>query len=253
MAPGSHPAERGTVATAWRIGLRAARANLVPGLVLQAAALAVVIAYYQSPGFHALLQHVADWQHRGGIVFTMLMRVVFNGLIPALFCALLPGLRMPRPGAALIFGMVWWAFMGANTHVFYNLQAWLWGDDVNLATVLCKTATDMLIYSPCYASPLVAAAHMWQDLNYSHRAWLRQFGAGWYRRVVLPNQVPGWTFWTPGVLILYSLPTDLQLPMSALLGCFWSLMCLQIARRTPQGGGTNRLELWESAPAAEQA
>ena len=49
----------------------------------------------------------------------------------------------------------------------------------------------------------------------------------------MPNQVPGWTFWAPGVLILYSLPTDLQMPMSALLGCFWSLMCLQIALRTP--------------------
>ena len=73
------------------------------------------------PAFHELLQHVADWQDRYGIVFTMLMRVVFNGLIPAIFCALIPGLRMRRPGAALVFGMVWWAFMGANTHVFYHL------------------------------------------------------------------------------------------------------------------------------------
>jgi hypothetical protein len=224
MAAGSTP---------WQIGVRAARANLVPGLVLQVAAAALVAAYYLSPGFHERLQHVADWQDRYGIVSTMLMRVVFNALIPAAFCALIPGLHMRRPGAALVFGMVWWAFMGANTHVFYNFQAWLWGSEAGVATVLLKTATDMLIYSPFYASPIVAIAHLWQDQNYAWRATRLQLGPGWYRRVVLPNMVPGWTFWTPGVLILYSLPTDLQMPMSALLGCFWSLMCLQIALRTP--------------------
>ena len=50
MAAGSTP---------WQIGVHAARANLAPGLVLQAAAAACVAAYYLSPGFHELLQHVA--------------------------------------------------------------------------------------------------------------------------------------------------------------------------------------------------
>ena len=220
-------------ATPWQIGVRAARANLIPGLVLQIAAGVFVVAYYRSAAFHDLLQHVADEQNRYGIVFTMLTRVVFNGIVPAAFCALVPGLRVRRPGAALLFGMAWWGFMGANTHVFYALQARLWGADASPATVLLKTATDMLVYSPFYASPIVAVAHLWQDQNYSFSATRLQLGSGWYRRVVLPNQVPGWTFWAPCLLVLYALPTALQMPMSALLGCFWSLMCLQIALRTP--------------------
>ena len=220
-------------ATPWQIGVRAARANLVPGLVLQAIAVAVVVAYYRSAVFHGMLQHVADWQDRYGIGFTMGMRTVFNGIVPAFFCALVPGLRVRRPWAALVFGMVWWGFMGANVHVFYALQARLWGAEAGVATVLLKTATDMLIYSPFYASIITAVAHLWQDQNYSWRATRLQLGPGWYRRIVLPNQVPGWTFWAPSVMVLYSLPTALQMPMSALLGCFWALMCLQIALRTP--------------------
>lgn len=220
-------------ATPWQIGVRAARANLVPGLVLQAAAVAFVAAYYRSPAFHALLQHVADAQNRFGIGFTVGMRVVFNGVAPAVFCAAVPGLRVRRPWAALLFGMAWWGFMGANTHLFYALQAKLWGDAPDFATVVLKTATDMLVYSPFYASPIVAVAHLWQDQNYSFRATRLQLGPGWYRRIVLPNQVPGWTFWAPCLLGLYSLPTALQMPLSALLGCFWALMCLQIALRTP--------------------
>ena len=86
-------------ATPWQIGVRAARANLIPGLVLQAAAAAFVAAYYGSPGFHALLQHLVGWQNRYGIGFTVLTRVVFNGLVPAAFCALVPGLRVRRVGA----------------------------------------------------------------------------------------------------------------------------------------------------------
>ena len=223
-------------ATPWQIGVRAARANLIPGLVLQTAAAGFVAAYYFSPAFHAGLQHLVDWQNRFGIVFTILTRVVFNGVVPAAFCAMTPGLRVRRPWAALLFGMVWWGFMGANTHLFYALQARLWGADASLATVLLKTATDMLVYSPFYASPIVAVAHLWQDQNYSFHATKLQLGPGWYRRIVLPNQVPGWTFWAPCLLVLYALPTALQMPMSALLGCFWSLMCLQIALRTPAQG-----------------
>jgi hypothetical protein len=219
--------------TPWQIGVHAARANLVPGLVLQVAAAAFVAAYYLAPAFRGHLQHLVDWQTRYGIVFTIWTRVVFNGIVPAVFCALVPGLRMRRPVAALLFGMAWWGFMGANTHLFYALQARVWGAEASLATVLLKTATDMLVYSPFYASPIVAVAHLWQDQNYSFRATKLQLGKGWYRRIVLPNQVPGWTFWAPCLLVLYALPTALQMPLSALLGCFWSLMCLQIALRTP--------------------
>ena len=86
-------------ATPWQIGVRAARANLVPGLVLQAAAAGFVAAYYFSPGFHAGLQILVEWQTRYGIAFTVLMRMVFNGIVPAAFCVLVPGLRVRRPWA----------------------------------------------------------------------------------------------------------------------------------------------------------
>jgi len=222
-----------TWATSWQIGVRAARANLIPGVILQVAAALTVVAYYRSDSFHALLQQVAVLQIRHGIAFSMLTRSVFNGIVPALFCVAIPGLRVRRPWAALVFGICWWAFMGMITHLFYAFQAGLWGAEAGFTTILLKTATDMLVFSPVVASPLIATVFLWQDQNYSFHATRRQLGRGWYQRIVMPNQVPGWTFWTPGVMILYSLPTALQMPMASLLGCFWALMCLQIARRIP--------------------
>ena len=217
----------------WQIGLQSARANAIPGLVLQAAALIAVVAYYRSPSFHLVLEQVSDWQIRYGVGFSVAMRMVTNGLIPSLFCAWVPGLRLRRPWLSLVFLVIWWGFMGALTHWFYATQAWLWGAQASVSTVLFKTATDMLVYSPFLASPINAVAHLWQDQNFSWHATRLQLGPGWYRRVVLPNQVPGWAFWAPSVMILYSLPVPLQMPMAAMLGCFWALMCLQIALRTP--------------------
>ncbi|NLG34780.1 MAG: hypothetical protein GX548_05450 [Lentisphaerae bacterium] len=219
--------------TPWQIGVRAARANRFPGLVLQAAAVALVAAYYASPGFRESLQGLTDWQIRHGVWFSIWTRVLTNGLVPWVFCALVPELRLRRPWRSLVFLCVWWGFMGANVHGFYALQTGLWGEGPGVRTVLFKTATDMLIWSPFYASPINAVSHLWQDQNFSWAATRLQLGPGWYRRVVLPNQVPGWTFWTPCLLGLYCLPTTLQMAMAAVLGCFWALMCLQIARRTP--------------------
>ena len=223
-------------ASPWQIGVRSARANLIPGLVLQAVALVLVVAYYRSATFNALLDVFAGWQVEYGIGFSIVTRMVTNGLVPALFCALEPSLQMRHPWKSLVFLVLWWGFMGAATHLFYAFQAWLWGDHAGVGTVLLKTATDMLIYSPFLASPINAIAHLWQDLDFSASATVRQLGPGWYRRIVLPNQVPGWAFWAPCLLVLYTLPTPLQMPLAALLGCFWALMCLQIALRTPSKG-----------------
>ena len=223
----------GARATPWQIGLRAARANLVPGFVLQAAAAAFVAAYFFWPAFNGWLDHLENVQIRLGVWFSIATRMATNGVVPALFCALVPGLRMRRPWASLAFLVCWWGFMGALTHGFYFVQERLWGANPDARTVLLKTATDMLVYSPFLASPINAVAHLWHDLDYSVRATRLQLGSGWYRRVVLPNQVPGWAFWCPCLLVLYCLPTALQMPLAALLGCFWALMCLQIALRTP--------------------
>ncbi len=222
-----------TGSTPWQIGVRSARANFIPGLILQGIAALFVWAYYQSDAFNELLQQVVVIQEREGILFSMLTRMVFNGIVPAVFCWLVPGLQVHRPWVAMLFGMAWWAFIGLTTHLFYALQAWLWGAEAGLTTILLKTATEMLLFSPIFAAPLISLAFFWQDQNYSFHATHLQLGPGWYRRIVMPNLIPGWAFWTPGVMILYSLPTALQMPMSSLLGCFWALMCLQIARRIP--------------------
>ncbi len=103
-----------------------------------------------------------------------------------------------------------------------------------VAVVLAKVAADMGVFTPLIASPANALSHLWKDLDFSCCALCSRLGRGWYRRIVLPNLIPNFLIWVPGVAFVYAMPAPLQLPMSNLIGCFWSLMCLQLAARTAE-------------------
>lgn len=223
-------------ANPWRIGLQAARTNLVPGLILQAIALLLGVAYFFWPAFHAVLDHVAVWQTTYGVLFAMLSRMVFSGLIPFCVCLAMPLFRPRHPLADFLFNVGWWGFMGGLTCAFYALQGLLYGNAHTPATVTLKLATDMLLFTPFAACLLTSLMYLWKDNDYSWNRLRRLFGHGWYGRLVLPNLLPNWVVWAPAMAVIYTLPQPLQVHMSGLIGCFWSLMCLQIAaltNRTP--------------------
>jgi hypothetical protein len=46
---------------------------------------------------------------------------------------------------------------------------------------------------------------------------------------VLPVVVAGWCVWIPGVILVYSMPTALQLPVASLILCFWVLIFTFVA------------------------
>jgi len=53
----------------WKAGLRGARANLVPGLVLQATALAVVLTYYHHAPTRAAFERLTAFRAHTGFAF----------------------------------------------------------------------------------------------------------------------------------------------------------------------------------------
>jgi len=216
----------------WRIGLQAARTNLVPGLILQAVAVLLGLAYFRWPAFQDALKHVARWQTSYGVLFAMLSRMSFSGVIPYFVCLAMPSARPRHPVADFLFGAACWSIMGLLTFYFYAFQGLLYGNDRGTLTVALKTATDMLFFTPLVASPLTSILYVWKDNDY---VWTRVrplLRRGWFRRLVLPNLLPNWAVWAPALVVVYSLPLPLQVHVSGLIGCFWSLMCLQIAGLT---------------------
>jgi hypothetical protein len=219
----------------WVIGLRAARANRVPGLVLQGAAFALLAAYYLLPGVREALDEVARWQTRYGVPFSMASYLFFCGIVPYLFCLAMPSLRPREPGKALVFALVFWSAMGLALPRFYAFQAAVYGDATDFRTLALKIVTDQCVYTALFASPAIAVSHLWKDRGYSWAAVAPLFGRGWYRRLVVPNLVMNWVVWVPSLCVVYSLPGALQSHVSGLIGGFWALMSLQIAANTQAG------------------
>ncbi len=215
----------------WKIGLKAARANLIPGLVLQAVAFGL-LAYYCVPSVRDALGVVAGWQARYGVPFVWCSYFFFCGIVPYVFCLAVPSLRPREPGKAFLFALCFWGAMGLILPQFYALQGFLYGTGADARTLVLKILTDQFGYTAFFASPAVALSHLWKDRGYSWTSFAPLLGKGWFRRLVIPNLVMNWTIWIPSLCVVYSLPSALQAHVAGLIGGFWALMSLQIAAHT---------------------
>ena len=225
------------VAVAWKIGLHAARANLLPGLMLQGVAVLFLAVYMCSSDFRRALEIVARLQDAHGFVFSFATRALFAGLVPFLFQALIPSLRPVSLFRTLSFSLVWWGFQGVVCYWFYAVQAWFYGIGDAVSVVAAKVLTDMFVFTPLWGCPSNAVSHLWLNNGFSWKKTCAELDKGWYSRIVLPNLLPAWALWFPGVAVIYSLPSLLQPHMAALIGCFWALLCLKIANLSSRNSG----------------
>jgi len=213
------------------IGLQSARANLIPGLILQVAAVLLIVSYYYIPEVKDGLAIVGVWQERYGVFFAGVSYLFFCGLIPTLICLFIPSLRPEAPVKAFVFACVFWSTMGVLVALFYQFQSALFGDGHDLGTLVMKACFDQFVFSAFLSVPFLAIVHVWKDRNYRWSRVRPMLGRGWYGRLVLPTLVMNWSIWFPSLFVIYSMPVLLQPHIAGLISGFWSLLCLQIAAR----------------------
>ncbi len=209
-------------------GLRAARVNLGPGLILQVMAILIVVGFYYWPDFRALLERVADLKTEYGFVFSMISTTVFAALIPTLVQQCRPAWRHMAPLRHLPYMLGVWAFKGLEIDLLYRAQGWMFGNDASPFTIACKTFFDMFIYCPLIAVPGMVLIYLFKDSGFSISATRRNLGEQWYRRRAWPLMIANWGVWLPAVVCIYALPAPLQLPIQNVVLCMWCLMLLFI-------------------------
>ena len=217
----------------WRGGLRAARANLLPGLVLQAVALALVLAYYWHAPTQRIVAHLSALRVDLGLVSSVISTGFCGGVIPFLYLRYGPrgGSRLGwRQGAFLT---VFWAYKGLEIDLFYRLLAWTVGGNHDVRTVIFKAFLDQLVYCPVFAVPLTVLAYEWSEAGFSSATVAADIRTpGWYGRRVLPMLLSSLGVWLPAVAIIYTLPTPLQLPLQNVVLCFYTLLLAHLSRHT---------------------
>ena len=219
------------------VGLRAARANLVPALVIQAAVVSVVLAYYLWEPARAWLARLAEFKGEGGYLFSLVSGALAGGLLPELLTvAAFQRWRVRRENlGSLAFGACFWGLMALLVDLFYRAQALAFGTGVDLVTVLKKAAVDQFVFTPFVTIPLTVVVFEWRHAGYRPSGMPRVLSLDFYTQKVLPSVVSGLGFWLPVVALIYSLPLPLQFPLFTLALTLWVMIFTWISHAHKAG------------------
>ena len=215
------------------MGLQAARANFVPGLIVQLVMITVVLAYYSYKPAGAWLAHLATLKARWGYGFSFLASALAGGVLPELLTvAVFQRGRVRRENAGnLLFGILFWGSQGVVVDGLYRFQAELFGSHVDFPTVAKKVLVDQFVYNPLYAAPFGLAVYEWKNQAYRLDGMGRVLTGRFYKERTLPALVATWGVWIPLVSMIYSLPPLLQIPLFNLALTFWVMLFAWINRQ----------------------
>jgi len=220
----------------WTAGLHSARALFRPALILQGAALALVLGYYFLPAARGAFVQLAIWRTEGGFIFSAFASAVCGGLLPLLYLQFSASGPMANPWREGLFLIGFWAWKGAEVDLMYRTLNRFVGSDAGFATISFKVLIDQFCFNPLYASPVGCLIFAWKNAGYRWRPVVADVKAGrWYFRRVLPVLIGVWALWLPVVSCVYALPDPLQIPLFNVVLCFWSLLFTAVLQRQQMG------------------
>lgn len=213
-------------AAPWTSGLRAARANLGPGLIVQALMLSVLVAYYFYPPMRGWLDGLARIKALLGYGYSAVNAIVAGAVIPELLRIFFFQRRKFRRAnlSNLLFTAPFWCVMGLAVDYFYRCQAGWFGAEATFAVVTKKVLVDQFLYNPLFACPVTTWLYDWKSRGCRFHGTGVFFTVGYYRDFVVPTLFATWGVWIPVVSILYSLPSLLQIPLFGLALSLWVLL-----------------------------
>ncbi len=214
-------------------GLAAVRRYWRPFVLLQAAALALVVAYYTVPAVAAACDRMSAVRRHAGLAFSAASAAVAGAVLPEVAKAVVLGDRAVdrRRVRTLAFVMLAFAANGVLNDFQYRGMAAVFGDDARWPTVLKKVLADQFVTTPLYGTPYWLVVYAVREDRFRFWATVPRLTPGWYLRTVPPMLVTGWAFWIPMTLLIYSLPGPLQFCLFLLAVAAWSLLMAAVATR----------------------
>ena len=212
---------------------QALKQNLIPGLCLQAFALALALAYFKWPAAAPVFNAFADLKLSYGWIYALVSTAIFGGLIP--FCYLwFTGRVRESLLPVMLFYVLFWAYKGVEVDLFYSAQAYWFGTGSDWPTLMKKVFVDQFIYGTFWAAPTMAIGYAWKESGFNFARFRGQLNRDFFFLKIPTTLISNWLIWIPAVLIIYSMPMPLQIPLFNLVLCFFVLLLTTISQRKPQ-------------------
>jgi len=195
-------------------------------------AAAVVLIHSFVPASRGVFETVAGWKSAGGFGYSIAATALFAGVLPFLFLKAMPSTRASATWATLIFTTVLWAYRGFEIDLFYRFQALMFGSEPTLGTVAAKLAVDLFVYNVVWAANLQLLAYHWKNSGFRSDAFTGFAWRDYFHKRLPVALLSTWAVWLPVLILVYSLPSDLQIPLFNLAACFWALVIGALTNRS---------------------
>jgi hypothetical protein len=213
-----------------RRGLNAAKANLVPGMILQSLAISILLSYYFYPPAQDFFAWLSEFKQSFGLPFPFFSTALFGAALPFILQFLQSDTSNHERLRYLPILLLYWGCKGIEVEYLYRLQAVVFGEGDELRTVLPKVLFDQMVYSPLWAIPTILTFYAWKDCGFDFSATLAKIKHGFIKNQVIPFVIQSWLIWVPTVVVIYCLPTPLQLPMENIILCLWVLLLVFLSK-----------------------
>lgn len=226
-----------TIRTAFLKGLCAARANLLPGLLLQAVMLCFLSAYLLHDGTRAFFTKVGEVREEVSYAFSIVTYIISGAVLPEALRIVF--FQKGRPSLSNLWNIAktapLWAGLGILVDLFYRCQNDWFGTGNAWEIIMVKVLVDQFVFSPFLSNPMTNAYLTLCTLGVNSKALAEVFSWNFVIDKILPTQIAGWSVWIPGVCLVYFMPPLLQLPTAVLIQCFWVLLLTSLHERESVG------------------
>ena len=226
-----------TIRTAFLKGLRAARANLLPGLLLQAVMLCFLSTYLLHDGTWAFFTKVGEVREEVSYAFSIVTYIISGAVLPEALRIVF--FQKGRPSLSNLSNIAktapLWAGLGILVDFFYRCQNEWFGTGNAWQIIMVKVLVDQFVFSPFLSNPMTNAYLTLCNSGVNAKAFREIFSWSFLIEKLLPTQIAGWSVWIPGVCLVYFMPPLLQLPTAVLIQCFWVLLLTSLHERESLG------------------
>jgi len=160
-----------------------------------------------------------------------------GGVFPELLKRRLRPAGEPGPSRReLLHQFAMWAILGVLVSRFYYLQELVYGSGNDAFTLILKVATDQLVFTPLVSLPFIVSWFLLYESGYRLKDWWKALTFALLWRRIQPLWATVLAFWPGMLLIIYSLPGDLQFPCFLFGNAAFSILMIFIVRRQAFAG-----------------
>ena len=196
-------------------------ANVITGIFISTILGLVCWSYYQIDPFGKALDRLGELKQEFGYFYSSVTTAFFGGIIPYTILVIQKNIPTGKKKSWFLFFVVFWAIKGIEVDAFYRLQGIFYGDENQVQEIFYKVMTDMLIYCPFWSAPVTAIFYGWKKAGFE---WAKVREVRSFNRLLSESAFllfSTWIIWIPAVTIVYTMPTNLQIPCFNLTLCFF--------------------------------